>query len=143
MLPFDLKAERFFVEVDTRYAGCGASHADSKTVVNADCDLAAGHMHGNVAVAETYAVRYGGGRAAARTGREGVASAALPDLDLYVTAVDDFEELHIGAIGEGWVHFDKSAIFVCLLSGDFVLHQYAMRVADVGDIDGLRFAVES
>ena len=100
-------------------------------------------MHGDVAVAETDAVRYGGGGAAARTRREGVASAALPDLDLYVTAVDDFEELHIGAIREGWVHFDQSAIFVCLLGGDFVLHQHTVRVADVGDIDGLCLAVKS
>ena len=48
----------------------------------------------------------GGGRAATRTGREGVASAALPNFDLYVVTIDDFDELYISTIGEGWVHFN-------------------------------------
>ena len=91
--------------------GGRARHADRVVVADFDRDLAAGHVHGDVAVAEADAVGDGCGGAAAGAGCEGVACAAFPDLDLNVVAVDYFKELHVGAVGEGRIDFDGSAVF--------------------------------
>ena len=136
------EAEGFGIELHIGDAGGGAGHADCVVVANLDRDLATGHVHGDVAVAEADAVRDGCGGAAAGAGGEGVACAALPDLDLDVVAVDDFEELHVGAVGEGRVDFDHRAVFAGECFGDLGEWHDTVRVADVGQIHGVVGAVD-
>ncbi len=110
-LAFVAEAEGFEVEVHIGDAGGGAGHADCVIVADFDRDLTAGHVHGDVAIAEADAVRDGGRGAAAGAGGEGVACAALPDFDLDVVAVDYFKELHVGAIRKGGVDLDHGTVF--------------------------------
>ena len=135
-LAFVTEAEGFEVEVHIGYAGGGAGHAHGEVVANLDRDLAAGHVHGDVAIAEADAVRDGCGGAAAGAGGEGVACAALPDLDLDVVAVEDFEELNVGAVGEGRVDFNHCAVFAGECCGDLGEWHDAVRIADVGEVNG-------
>ena len=54
----------------------GAGHHDRKAVADFDADLAAGHVHGDVAIDEPELVRDGRGRAGAAARGEGVTGAA-------------------------------------------------------------------
>ncbi len=136
------EAEGFAVELHIGDAGGGAGHAHGKVVANFNRDLTAGHVHGDVTVAEADAVCDGSGSATAGAGGEGIASAAFPDLNLNVIAVDDFQELHVGAVREGGVDFDDGAVLAGECFGDFRKWHDAVRVADVGKIYGVVGAVD-
>lgn len=108
-----------------------------------DADFTAGHVHGDVFVAETDPVRDGSGGTAAGAGSERVTGTPFPDFDLNIVAVDHFEELDVGSVGELWVHLDGCAIRLCYVGADFVADEDAMRVADVGCVNSFGLAVES
>ena len=58
-----------------------------------DADASAGHVDGDVFVAESDAVSDGGSSAAAGSRCEGIAGAAFPNFNADVVAVDDLKEL--------------------------------------------------
>ena len=108
------------MEVAGGDAGGAAGHADGVVGGDLDADAAAGHVDGEVGLDEAEAVGDGGGGAGAAAGGEGVAGAAFPDLDADVGAIEDLEELHVGAAGEDRVCFEVRAVAVGELGGDGV-----------------------
>jgi len=114
---------------------------DLEVVLDADFDFAAGHFDEDVSVAMAEFVGYGGGGTAAAAGGEGVAGSAFPDLDLDGVAVENFEELHVDALGEIGVVFDVGADAAGEVFGDFVEGNDAVGVADGGGVVGEGFAV--
>ena len=100
-------------------------------------------MHGDGAIAEADSVSHRCGGTAARAGCEGVACAAFPYFDLDVVAVENFEELHVGAVREARIDFDCRAVCAGEFLGDFDQWHDAVRIADIGQIDGVVGAVDA
>ncbi len=121
-------------------AGGGAGHGDGVVVGDGDLDGAAGHVDGDVGFDEADFAGDGGCGGAAGAGGEGVAGAAFPDFDADVGAVEDFEELDVGAAWEVGVVFDGGAEAVGEVAGDVGEGDDAVGVADGGGVDGEGFA---
>ncbi len=138
----DGEAERFGVELHGGDVCGGAGHPDGVVVADMDADLASGHVHGDVAVAQADSVGNGGCGAAAGAGGQGVAGAALPDFDLDVVPVDGLEELDVGALGEFLMYFDGGSVAAGEFFGDFGKRHDAVGVADVGNVHGVFGAVD-
>src|SRR5205823_14507108 len=95
-----------------------------------DAQLAARHQDRHLVIDQASPHAGGRDRACARAGGQGVAGAALPDLDPDARAVDDLEQLHVGALGEGLVALDVGAELNASVVGDGLAEDHAVRVPD-------------
>src|ERR1700744_2532324 len=93
-----------------RDAGDGTGHANGKIIPNLNLDDATRTMNGYTSIYQAQFMRHCG-RGSAAAGKC-VPGAALPDLDLDIRAINDFQELHIGFAREICMRFQQRSKFM-------------------------------
>ena len=107
-----------------------AGHANRKIVADFDGNDAAGHVDGNLAVAQAEPVRHRRRRAAAAAARQRVTRAAFPDFDLDIIPVEHLHQLHVDAIRKAQVRFQQRPQLPGQVGADFRQRQHTMRIAN-------------